>query len=328
MRQQQQQHRFSHILLWMSLGCIIGYHVANNLDNLKGMLLPGHYGTTQASIYATAKDNSFFSHCPSFDTNSTPQPVILISKGRSGSSATWEIMGNLTGFVTNNHKEYTGANVMQQRDFFHRHKDENWLVDVMCERRLLFDKAGIVGIKWKLSPELFHYPGVQDAFQFIVRNKQPGVKVIYSTRNVLDVHISEYKHSLSQLPSHCEDDQCLEKVLKASTGLKLPTRGLVRILRKATKENEETERFLKDWKVPYLKVTYEKLYSGDDDAVHEWKRVFRFLGQGPADSLTLGQLQGSMQTKVTFVKQHNRTLVNYNQVRKVLTGTEFESLLH
>ena len=317
------QHVAQSVLLF--LGCFIGFHILNRLD-VSTSLLP------RKAQESGLGDSSFFSRCPDFDsTQRLPQPTVLVSKGRSGSTPTWQIMGNLTGMETLYHLEYTGQNVRQQNKFFAVHKDRTWFIDLICDRRRVYRNAGIVGLKWKLFPMHFHFSGVQDTFRLIAQNKQPGVKVVYLTRNPLDRHISIYKHAHKgkRLAAHCrKDGGCLDEWLEASSRIVLPTFGLLRALRKATKENEEVEQFLTRMNVPHVSLSYEKLYGGDTAAVEEWKRIFQFLGQGPTDELTLEQLQGAMSTEVTFYKWHNKTLANYEQVRNVLMGTEFESLLH
>ena len=309
--------------LLLLLGCFIGFHISNRLDVMTSLLPTiAQEGSVHSSLYSL---------CPGSDTQTLPQPTVLISKGRSGSTSTWQIMGNLTGRETLNNLEYTGHNNIEENKFFAVHKDRTWFIDLMCDRRKLYHNAGIVGMKWKLFPEHFHFRGVRDTFRFIAHSTQPSVKVIYSTRNPLDVHISVYKHAHQgkDLSAHCRKDSgCLDKWLKASSGIELPTFGLLRALRRATKENKEVEEFLTSMNVPYVSVSYDKLYGGDAAAVEEWKRIFQFLEQGPADDLTLEQLQGAMGTEVTHYKWHNKTLANYEQVRNVLMGTEFESLLH
>ena len=80
-------------------------------------------------------------------------------------------------------------------------------------------------------------------------------------------------------------------------------------------------------KVSLIKVLYELLYYSKN--AEKWFRIFRFLGRGPGFHLTKEQVEIAMETVATSNKpSHNVSISNYKEVRDVLKGTEFESLLH
>ena len=268
-------------------------------------------------------------------TQTSPVPTILISRGRSGSAVTWQLMGALTGEETKS-DEYTGGSSKNYQLFFQNHTDETWLIDVLCQKRKDFPNAGVVGFKWKpIEPGIFlSAPGSLAALRYLSKNHH--VKVIRSRRNVLDVKISEYKHLLAKesnkihtLESHCERDDynCQQQHLSFSSGIKLPTSNLVHNLEWMTKNEDDIDNLLVEMGVPHVAVTYERLYGGGDTAVAEWKRIFDFLGRGP-QKLTIEILDGAMHQSVTHHASHKETLGNYEEVRDLLTGTKFENLLH
>jgi len=82
-------------------------------------------------------------------------------------------------------------------------------------------------------------------------------------------------------------------------------------------------------KIPHVQVTYERLYYNGDDT-SEWRKIFKFLGVGPAHSkdLTRRHLEGAMEHVATSIPMQNVTLKNFDAVSKILKGTEFEGLLH
>ena len=275
--------------------------------------------------------------CPQLGTKNVPIPVIAISLGRSGSSSTWQILGNLTGEESphDEKNEYTGGNFDKNKEFFKNNKDETWLIDVMCERMMNRPSAGIVGFKWKLEPRMLKWPGVKAAFRFLKDTRAlPSIKIVRSRRNLLDFTISSYKRSAKKLPPHCRktDTDCVEKLHAASSGITLPTKGLVRSLRQKTKKENAVDKYLVRSGIPHVSVTYERLYGnifGDNEAaVAEWRRVFEFVGRGPTRELTFAQLQHATGKQATNYPFHNITLQNYEEVRKTLAGTEFEGLLH
>ena len=231
--------------------------------------------------------------------------------------------------------EYTGGNTDKQMEFFSKHEDERWLIDLLCQRRRQYPSAGIIGMKWKLVPELLSLSGVKYALRFITDSHDPSVKVIRLRRNPLDVLISRHKHTVAdsdpktKLKAHCrKGDKCIDKWLKASSGLHLPTKYLLKDLHDTVRSEDTVDKFLVRRGVPHLPVTYERLYSGDETAIEEWQNVFEFLGRGPAEGLTIEQLRNSQSTLVTHYAFHNQTLANYEEVRKVLKGTKYQGLLH
>eukprot|EP00568_Trieres_chinensis_P009477 CAMPEP_0183297548 /NCGR_PEP_ID=MMETSP0160_2-20130417/4817_1 /TAXON_ID=2839 ORGANISM="Odontella Sinensis, Strain Grunow 1884" /NCGR_SAMPLE_ID=MMETSP0160_2 /ASSEMBLY_ACC=CAM_ASM_000250 /LENGTH=382 /DNA_ID=CAMNT_0025459397 /DNA_START=51 /DNA_END=1199 /DNA_ORIENTATION=+ len=291
--------------------------------------------------------SAFASRCPEPNPNDLPIPVILMSRGRSGSSSIWQIMCNLTYPATATeledtehetrckHSEYTGENTDKNMEFFRTHDDETWLIDTMCKRRREHPSAGIVGTKWKIVDELLVYNGVKSALQFIRQSHHPEIKVIRNRRNALDFVISSNKHKLSKnqgnvISAHCEkgDKECLGKHLNASKAMNLPTKNLLSNLKRISQQEDGVDRYLQEMGIPHVSVSYERLYSGDETALAEWRRVFEFIGTGPTDNLTPEQLQNAMETEVTHLPLHNQTLSNYNEVKNMLTGTEYECLLH
>jgi hypothetical protein len=142
--------------------------------------------------------------------------------------------------------------------------------------------------------------------------------------------ISHHKHlsAETKVKPHCAkgETKCIKKHLVAGTGLIIPTRNLLMDLRNRTANEDAVDRLLEEMGVPHVKVGYDELYYGN--GAEEWMRIFRFLGKGPRENLTRDQVQEAMRHAATHNTHHNVTLGNYEQVRKLLTGTEFESLLH
>jgi len=258
-----------------------------------------------------------------------PQPVILLSLGRSGSSATWQVMGNLTGKVTPS-IEYTGSNTKQSIAFFDKippNDHGNWLLKYMCVQQSQHPTAGLIGFKWKPVPNTFFRRASLDALKVVAYSHNPQIKVVRSRRNLLDVMISKEKHRIGHAEAHCAktDNACIREHLELGTGLRLPTENLLAELKRITAEEDQVDHLLEELGVPHVKVTFEKLYYSDD--AEEWLRLFRFLGTGPTEGLTRNDVQDAMAHAATHNPQHNVTLGNYHEVRELLMGTEFESLL-
>ena len=262
-----------------------------------------------------------------------PQPYILLTLGRSGSGSTWQVIGNLTGYETPSH-EYTGGGPAKSERFFKKigGDTDRWLLRYLCSKQLMFPEAGVVGFKWKPFDTIFG-PSAQAAFRRMASLKRPEIKVVRSRRNLLDVVISKYKHSIYKggvAAAHCMkgDSECIEKGIKASTGLELPTDTLLDTLQEYDTLENKVDEMLKKMKIPHVRVTYERLYYNGNDT-SEWRKIFKFLGVGPAHSkdLTRRHLEGAMEHVATSIPMQNVTLKNFDAVSKILKGTKFEYLL-
>lgn len=264
-----------------------------------------------------------------------PQPYVLMTLGRSGSGSTWQVIGNLTGYETPSN-EYTGSGPAKSENFFQRNSgadNDRWLLRYLCSKQLTYPEASVVGFKWKPFDTIFS-PPAKAAFRRMASLKRPEIKVVRSRRNLLDVVISKYKHSIYDgkvAAAHCRkgDQKCIEKGRKASTGLELPIDKLLDTLREYNTLENKVDELLKKMKIPHVQVTYERLYYNGDDT-SEWRKIFKFLGVGPFHSkdLTRRHLEGAMEHVATSIPMQNVTLKNFDAVSKVLKGTEFEKLLH
>jgi len=268
----------------------------------------------------------------------SPIPVILVSKGRSASSSTWQVMSRLTGhcFAC---QEYTGMNSTLQQEFFSRIKpgeNGNWILGYLCSQQIAYrNKGGIISFKWKPFNRAYNDVSLDglDGLRMIAHHASPQIKVISSSRNHLDVIVSQKKHWLMKHQdggayAHCSSDNttCLEAHKKFGSGIYIPLDTLLNKLRYLSTLENIFDKNLKKLNVPHIKVSYEKLYHGDD--AEEWMRIFRFLGRGPGSNLSRNIVDKAMEHVGTSNPLHNVSMSNYEKVRDILRGTEFESLLH
>jgi len=272
----------------------------------------------------------------------SPIPVILVSLGRSGSSAIWQVMSRLTGNCFEV-EEYTGEDSIASKPFFNSIKEGNngnWILGYLCKEQIKHEgKGGIIGFKWKPNkPSVFSNASV-DGMRMIAHytdppyDDNPQIKIISSKRNMLDVILSRIKHdrmneaNLTRI-SHCrlDDVKCLEEHKKFGTGLHVPIENLLKKLKQLHKIQKNSEEKLEDLRVPHIKVSYEKLFN--DDISKEWEKIFRFIGRGPIHNLSKELLEKAMEHVATSSPFHNVTILNYEEVRDILVGTSFEKLLH
>jgi hypothetical protein len=237
--------------------------------------------------------------------------------------------------------EYIGnianaANLTRQRAFFKSlAADDNgeWALEelrrLQQKPRPILPHAPFVGFKWKpleRDPRFF-----TSALARIARCRSPRVKVVYNRRNVLDRHLSTMKHAANQhLKAHCKatDNKCLQNAAKAGTGIMLDTDTLLNKLRKETRETDEIARLLKKTGVTHLNIDYDRLFHSDRSG-GEWERVLHFLKISPSPHVTLAKVLDIVGMAATS-PHNNRTnsIGNYGEVRDILMGTEFESILY
>lgn len=263
-----------------------------------------------------------------------PIPAIFIINGRSGSDATWATLSTLAGNESAI-GEHTGENKVKAMDFLGGMTEEEgawWVTEHLCQFAHRQCDKPLSAFKWKPFVDSFQLPAAQGMLKKIATFNQPRIKVIFMTRNPLDVLISKAKHKNSKkeekLDAHCsiDDEACIERMKQAGSGLQLPTESLLKDLKDSLDAFNFFEDTFKEMNIAHVKTTYEDLYNRDD--AEEWMKIFRYLGRGPSKNLTMQDVISSFALAPTFQKNHNESLANYVEVRDLLMGTEFEKLLH
>jgi len=270
--------------------------------------------------------------------DSGPVPVLFLINGRSGSSNTWLTLSKLAGGKPRGAKEAFGSDSDQIRSFFKSMKSEEegswWLREHLCEVTKLHCNSAISGIQWKPYANTWSLPSAKGVLKEIARHnaeaklggKNPQIRVLYMTRNPIDVEISRVKHRAQHTYAHCinGDEECL-KQHKNMKNLTLPTNDLVSKL----KEDDDQVRLivstLETMGVEYYRTSYEKLYNSNN--AEEWMNIFRYLGRGPIEGLTLDKVNESFHLAKTTDTSRQDLLSNYDEVRKVLANSDFVHLL-
>ena len=263
-----------------------------------------------------------------------PKPYILLARGRSGTGSTLQVLGTLTGQDIPGDHEYTGRNPKELEQFFRKigpNDGGKWILDNLCEQQRKYPEAGLVAFKWKPYEEAMFSPTALAGFDLISRAVDPHIKVVRLRRNLLDNYISDRKHERAKIFSHCKVGSkgykaCVEKHKKIGTNLTLSVKDLVEFLETVTHQEDKVDELLVNMSVPHVQVTYEKLYHQGD--AEEWMKIFQFLGVGPGTGLTREQVDGIMTHAWTSSPHHRESIFNFEEVKKALEGTRFESLLH
>lgn len=253
-----------------------------------------------------------------------PQPTILVSRGRSGSSAIWEVLGNITGQATQV-MEYTGGNTPDSKVFFRQHQGAQWLVDRMCKYQRQYPKAAIVGFKWKPNRPSLYSETAQQTWQ-LVAALQGRIKIVHSKRSPLDMIVSQTKHGLNpNMTAHCRrgDDACQAKQVGTRLPVSIPV--LLEKLNRFEHVDGETDAFLESNGIPRIQVSYEQLFF--TESVTEWQRIGDFLGVA-MPQLSIQKIRNAGSFTVTSTQDHRTKIANYDQVAEALRGTRFAKYLH
>ena len=210
-----------------------------------------------------------------------------------------------------------------------------------------YGMASMFGTKWKPWHQGFNTTQAREALQWV--GAHPNIKVVYNTRNMVDMFISANKHRIlaklfgSERTAHCYDDRDLE--LSDESWDKLEAMGIprntpcVQIFKQIEskspiKVNHMLDYFEKNrlqsdfavemmdyYNVSRVEVTYEKLYYRED--AEEWMRIFRYLGYGPQQNLTLDQAFARTTFQKTSAKNRADRMSNYAEVYNALRCTRY-----
>ncbi len=263
-----------------------------------------------------------------------PVPVLYICNGRSGSSNTWLTLSTLAGWP-NEVLETVGSNEKQINEFFDYLDSEEvgswWVTEHLCETTKYNCQSGIAGFQWKPYGKSITSPAGKGILKkigsFTIDNGEK-IRVLYMTRNPIDVAISSAKHDVSSLPAHCasSDKKCLKSREKVENKMHLPTSRLLKTLQEVIDHDRIVENSLREAGVEYFKTTYEKLYNSED--AEEWMRIFRYFGRGPTTGLSLDDVEKAFPYAKTTKKERGDLLSNFDEVKQLLHGTKFEAYLN
>jgi hypothetical protein len=140
--------------------------------------------------------------------------------------------------------------------------------------------AAIAGFQWKPYVNSWTKPAAKGILKEIANHNSnknrvaPKIRVIYMTRNPIDVLMSQTKHRTSDIAAHCNLNQkgCIERSKQSGTSkIYLETENLLSALQKSKDQQDLVESTLKMFGIDYYRTTYEELYNrGDAD---EWMKV-------------------------------------------------------
>ena len=290
--------------------------------------------------------------------------MIMLSRGRGGSSVVAQTIATFAlsnadtvvasekkGFYWDFEREIFGGN-------FNEMEWQHDPVQLMVQHyQMLAAKqpaAPLLGFKWK--PERPTFNAVYGkAWDWV---KAHNVSVVWMTRNLLDVRMSTAMHnSHPELDSSCspEDAKCIAKTQNAKVTLEqlcykdgtLHPKNATTLaeLLAADKQFFETDLkgLLKEREISYRHVKFEDLFDSSDradkrgfyirlrhdsiEAHKQWNHILHFVGLPSAKSYAEIIEAADAQMVPTTPPSQCDSLVNPDEVREALKGSEFEKLL-
>mmetsp|Transcript_9796 Transcript_9796/g.18763 ORF Transcript_9796/g.18763 Transcript_9796/m.18763 type:complete len:477 (-) Transcript_9796:758-2188(-) len=298
-------------------------------------------------------------------TNTTfGHPFLMISFGRSGTTSTWDILAGLTGDYIPRATEDMGRDKKESVAFFQaRNQTEHgkcWLGRLLCQKQAQnirayhkgYGLASVYGSKWKPWHLGLNTTQARQALEWL--GTQKHIKVVYNTRNMIDMFISMRKHTFLQKlfgnerTAHCYDDR--EMQLSAEAWDKLAAMGIprdtpcVQIFKQIEQKTHLSVTWMMDYfernvlqtdfaaqmleyyRVDHVMVTYEKLYFRE--TAEEWQRIFRYLGFGPqGKNLTLEEVFAKTTFQKTSSHDRSKRMANYDEVSNALRCTRYAEYL-
>ena len=290
-------------------------------------------------------------------------PFIMVSFGRAGTTSTWDIIAGLTGEYIPKASEDEGRDKGEARAFFAgQNQTEHgkcWLERLLCDKQAIVKKAykrglgksSIFGTKWKPWHQGFNTTQAREALQWLGTQKQ--IKVVHNTRNMVDMFISQNKHGVleklfgKERTAHCYDDRelklsdatwqklidmgiprdtpCVKIFKEIEARMKLSIAHMLNYFEKNSLQTDFASEMLDYYNVSRVTVTYEKLYF--TDTAEEWMRIFRYLGIGPQQNLTLDHVFAKTAFQKTSANDRSKRMANYDQVSRTLRCTRYGKYL-
>lgn len=303
--------------------------------------------TAYTSKNVSSKHHNWYSEpCTFLPQDESPLPTILISLGRSGSSVTWQTIAAMLN-NRNIAYEFTGQTYHKSNRFFHDLETNpdihyDWALKRLCyiqnvQSDVYSTNPGIAGFQWKPYTKGWNSAYGREARRLMAQS-ETAIKIIYLVRNPLDVKLSNLKHKVAKsngtsLGAHCPVDNqtCIHQMIKYESGYTFPVGNELLSWLNHNKERQiSIQQDLTRDNLSYVKIDYNRLYStvdNDEELAEEWMKVFRYLGRGPMEGLTMKTVRKYFVMAPSHSKSKNETIRNFQQVVSTLKGTEFEHLL-
>jgi len=264
------------------------------------------------------------------NNNNTTQQLILLSLGRSGSTALGYALG---GFLTGRRcKASETLGKFRQRVYrqLQQRSDPSW-IDHALRKRPLF--------QWKPYADSL---ALENAYRALQYAHARGIRVVVNRRNPIDYAISMAKHQdissfnyTSTTPPrytpHCKKHQtdCIDKLSAATLVRRY---DLDYALQLHQESYHAAFDLLNRVGIPYIDVWYDDLFRNNATStrLYEWQRLLTFCCNVSyhSSTLILQRVHNFTFTAITAPTHQRDAVVNYDELVSYVQGTEYEQYLH
>eukprot|EP00964_Phaeocystis_antarctica_P093792 scaffold60604_cov57-Phaeocystis_antarctica.AAC.3 len=291
-----------------------------------------------------------------------PHRVILLSRGRGGSTV---LATTLAAFGHSDpeklHHELFGGNAKEMRKLENpTRKMEDYFREMEKEQPM----AGVVGFKWKPYDMGDGSSRYGSAWDWVAEH---NVSVVWMTRNILDVLISNHKHcgdhpckdDSVHIAAHCQhgDEKCIAEHRDVKVTLDASTL-LAELEHSEERYETNLSRSMNHKGVNFIKVMFEHLFVGDEDfsegdttnrtslfvrsqldstaydasawrpdPLAAWNRILSFVGVEPVEDYSTIQRVATLEYERTDARTNCDSIENLEHVRSALAGTKYQGLL-
>lgn len=103
------------------------------------------------------------------------------------------------------------------------------------------------------------------------------------------------------------DEACIKRHAAFDQGLVIPIGDeLLSWIRGAVRNDHQVEKRLHDLNVKCIEISYERLFNAND--AEEWIRMFKFLGIGPSQNLSMDDIRATFNMTSTTTRARMRLL--------------------
>ena len=275
-------------------------------------------------IFIVSSDAAAQSDSSAIESNPPVDPTKVIIVMSSGTSGSTELCGIVSNIIKGDDSFGPELYELLGGGFESMSKETNPLGTVLeyLSKEQRHHPGVFAGFKYK---NYYHDENYEKLLNWIATER---VKVIYNTRNPLDVYIGTLKSHQPGGKHNCNDEgkhvqKCIEK--QQAITLKVPLDEVLEELKSRETRNVEWYERLKITNVDFMHVTYEKINNGTrKERVVYVQTIADFFK--PGFEVTPKTLDVS--TEFIGHTHQSDIVENYDELKEKLKGTRFERYLH
>lgn len=176
----------------------------------------------------------------------------------------------------------------------------------------------VIGFKWKP----YHgFINLDDVWQWM---KEKQFLFLHNYRNPLDHYISIVKHEQPDTTAHCLDEKCVQK--QTALKFEIDVDAMLNWFANEKQLLQDLDKVMDSYGLSRLEVQYEDLAFGSEEVrIGVAQQLADYImGEGNR-AVTVDDLDTEI--LITSTPHQDEHVLNFDEVRKALIGTEYEQYL-